>query len=187
MQTVMNAVRRRMMVGLMAMLALAAAAVPAFAQDQPKVEVGASLANLTVGLGDNDFTTFGVPSSLSSFMTPGVYVSFFATPKIAIEPQVGLIVISGGGETDHLLNVAGQVSYFTRGAGASSPFIFGTVGLVNASDEDSVTSFGGGAGYRFRVGDSLTLRTDGRFTHFSDGGGNTLSLTLSIGGLFGRK
>lgn len=166
-------------------MVLAVTAVPARAQ--AKVELGVSLANLTIGLGDNDFTTFGVPSSFSGLFSPGVYASIFATPNISIDPRVGLVVFSGGGDTDHLLNLGAQVNYFTRGTAASSPFIFGDVGLINASDDDSIATFGGGAGYRWLLGDRLAMRGDARFTHYTDGGGNSISVTLSLGGLFGNK
>jgi hypothetical protein len=181
-----------MRIAIATAMVLTAAAAPAHAQAQApaqseaKIEVGASLANLTIGLGDNDFTTFGVPSSFFGLLSPGVYASFFAAPKISIDARVGLIVISGGGDTDHLLNVGGQVNYFTRGTGVSSPYVFGEVGLLDVSDDSTVT-FGGGGGYRFVLGDRLTLRADGRLTHYSDGGGNSLSFTLSLGGLFGKK
>jgi hypothetical protein len=168
-------------------LMLTMMAMPAQAQDQPKFEVGTSLANITVGLGDNDFTSLGMPSGAFGLLSPGVYGSIFATPKVAIEPQVGLVVITGNGNTNHLLNLGGQVSYFTRGGAVSSPYIFGALGIISASDSDAITSVGAGAGYRIRAGDRVTLRMDGRLTRFSDGGGSSLSFTFSIGGLFGAR
>jgi hypothetical protein len=43
-----------------------------------------------------------------------------------------------------------------------------------------------GAGYRIPVGDRLTFRFDGRYIHFTDGGGNAVAFALSIGGVFGN-
>jgi hypothetical protein len=166
-------------------IVMAVTAVPARAQ--AKVELGASLANLTIGLGDSDFTTFGVPSSFFGLFNPGVYASIFATPRISIDPRVGLVVFSGGGDTEHVLSLGGQVNYFLKGTDVNSFYVFGDVGLVSISDSDSTTSFGGGAGYRWLIGDRIAIRTDGRLTHHSDGGGNSLSFTLSLGGLFGKK
>jgi hypothetical protein len=166
-------------------MVLAMTAAPARAQS--KAELGASLANLTIGLGDNDFTTFGVPSSFFGLLSPGVYASFFVAPKISIDPKIGLVVISGNGNTEHVLNLGGQVNYFTKGTDVNSLYVFGDVGVISASDSDSTTTIGGGAGYRFLLGDRLTLRTDGRLTHYTDGGGNSISFTLSLGGLFGKK
>lgn len=172
-------------VGIATAMVLAVTAVPARAQ--AKVELGASLANLTVGLGDNDGTFFGIPSSLFGILSPGVYASIFATPQISIDPKIGLAVFSGDGDTSHILNLGVQANYFTKGTDVSSPYVFGDVGLISATDSDSVNTFGGGVGYRKLLGDRLALRADGRITHFSDGGGNNLSFTLSLGGLFGKK
>ena len=172
-------------IGIATAIALAMTAVPARAQ--AKVELGASLANLTIGLGDNDFTTFGVPSSFFGLLNPSVYASIFATPRISIDPKIGLVVLSGGGETDHVLSLGGQVNYFLKGTDVNSLYILGDVGLVSISDSDSTTSFGGGAGYRWLIGDRIAIRTEGRLTHHTDGGGNSLSFNLSMGGLFGKK
>lgn len=171
--------------GIAAAAILAATATPA--QAQAKLELGASLANLTTGLGDNDGTSFGIPSSFFGITQPGVYASIFAGPNLSIDPQIGLIVVSGGGDTNHILNLAGQVNYYTKGTGASSPYIFGNVGLITATDSDSLNSFGGGVGYRILASEHVAIRLDAKFTHYSDGVGNTISANISLGGLFGKK
>ena len=172
-------------VGIATAMVLAVTAVPARAQ--AKAEFGVSFANLTVGLGDNDFTTFGIPSSAFGLVTPGVYASIFAGTNMSIDPKVGLIVVSGGGDTDHILSLGGQVNYFMNGTDASSPFLFGEVGLITESGDESITTFGGGAGYRKLLGERLVIRTEAKLVHFSDGGGNALVATVSLGGLFGKK
>ncbi|HEY7502428.1 MAG TPA: outer membrane beta-barrel protein [Vicinamibacterales bacterium] len=157
------------------------------AQD-PKVEIGASLASLNFGFGeDNEVTTFGVPSGGFGFQNPGVFVSLFVGPKVAIEPQIGLFVASQSGDTFHTVAVSGQVDYFLKGAQENSPYVFGSVGTIHASgSEENPVSAGFGAGYRIRVGNTLTFRFDGRYTHISDEGGNVVSFGVSIGGLLGR-
>ncbi len=173
-------------VGIAAVAVLASTASVARAQES-KVEIGASMASAVIGLGDNDFKTFGVPAGGLGLFNPGLYASLFVTPKIAIEPQVGLQVISAGGDTETLMNLNAQVDYFLKSADVNSLYVFGAVGLATATDVDSTTNFGGGVGYRIRAGDRLAMRADGRLTHHSDGGGNILSFSLSIGGLFGKK
>jgi hypothetical protein len=42
----------------------------------------------------------------------------------------------------------------------------------------------GGVGYRALAGDRLTFRFDTRFTHLTDGAGNILALSITIGGVF---
>jgi hypothetical protein len=172
-------------IGIAAVAILVASASVARAQD--RAEVGVSLASAVIGLGDNDFKSFGVPAGGFGVFSPGLYATFFLTPKIAVEPQVGLNVISSGGSTETIANLGAQVDYFLKGTDVSSLYVFGGAGVISITDADSTTTLAGGAGYRIRAGERLTMRADGRLTHYSDGGGNVLSFNVSIGGLFGRK
>lgn len=150
-------------------------------------EVGASLASLNVGFGQADVTTFGVPSGGFGLVNPGLYVSVFLQPRMAVEPQIGLIVASSQDESVHLLNMAGQVNYYLAETSGDAPYVFGSLGVISVSgDASNHASFGGGAGYRLMVGGRLVFRFDGRLTHFTGGGGNMLAFTVSIGGLFGQ-
>ncbi len=170
-------------------LALLAVTSPAAAQGIRRVEVGASLVNLMIVFpeqGDRS-VLFGIPSGSYGLLSPSVYAAFFATPQVAIEPQAGLLIVSTAGTTNHVVNIAGQVDYFLNGSDVSSPYVFGTVGLVMISNSDTTPKqIGGGAGYRILVGDRLVLRIDGRYTHFTAGEGNALGFNLSLGGIFGR-
>lgn len=167
-------------------LVLATAAVARAAE--PAVEIGASLASATIGLGDNNGSTFGVPSSGFGIFNPGVYASIFLGPHLAVEPQIGLVWASSEGESEHVLNATGQVDYFIRPISEPSVYVFGAVGVIEMSGGGPTPkSAGGGVGYRIPLGDRLTVRMDGRVTHFTEGGGNTTTFTLSIGGLFGRR
>ncbi|MEO8260460.1 MAG: hypothetical protein ABI868_24155 [Acidobacteriota bacterium] len=170
-------------------LVLVAVALPAAAQDPRRIEVGASLVNLMILIPEEGArsTLFGIPSASLGLLSPGAYAAFFATPRLAIEPQASVLLVSTGGDATHVVNVAGQVDYFLNGSAVSSPYLFGAVGLVMVSDSDTTPKqVSGGAGYRIRMGDRLVLRVDGRFTHLTDGQGNGLGFNLSIGGLFGR-
>jgi len=162
-------------------------AAPAQAQDA-KFEIGASLASLTFGVGEeNNVTTFGIPSSGLAFVNPGVYASIFLGPRVAIEPQVGLFVVSSEGDSYHVVNIAGQFDYFLKGSAESSPYVFGSVGVLEGSGSGpNPVSAGVGVGYRTRVGNTLTFRFDGKFTHLSDDRGDAFAFTVSIGGLLGR-
>jgi hypothetical protein len=170
-------------------LAVLAVAYPAAAQGTRRVEVGASLVNLMIVFpeqGDKS-VLFGIPSGSYGLLSPSVYAAFFATPRVTIEPQAGLLFVSTGGNTTHVVNLAGQVDYFLNGSDVSSPYAFGAVGLVMISNADTTPKqVGGGAGYRMRVGDRLVLRIEGRYTHFTAGEGNALGFSFSFGGIFGR-
>jgi hypothetical protein len=160
-------------------------AAPAMAQTP--VEAGTSVAGLTVGFGDNDLRTFGVPSSSAGLLSPSVYASIFASSNISIEPQLGLLIVSSGQETSHVFNLTGQVNYFTDGRDESSPYLFAALGIVDVSNTGTTPkTIAGGVGYRKFLGDRLVLRGDARLEHFSDNGGTALVMTLSFGGVFGR-
>lgn len=162
------------------------------AHAQPRAEIGASLINSVIGLGDDDVSTVGIPSGGFGIFNPGMYASLFLGEHVAIEPQVGLIWASFDSESEHILNFVGQFDYFVRGTTKPSPYLFATAGVVNMSGEDyTPKSVGGGAGYRIPVGDRLTFRVDGRYTHFTSefegDEGDALAFTVSIGGIFGRN
>jgi hypothetical protein len=169
---------------LFAALALAAVASPARAAD-PSTEIGASLVNATIGFGDNDVSTIGIPSGGFGILQPGVYASFFLGPFFAVEPQVGLIWASSNGHSEHVVNFVGQVDYFLAGANGNSPYLFGSAGVIDVSGSGATPkSVSGGAGYRMLAGDRLAFRFDGRVTHFTENGGNAVGFTLSFGGVF---
>ncbi len=161
------------------------------AQAQPRAEIGASLVSATVDLDEDGVSTIGVPSGGFGLVNPGVFASFFLTNHVAIEPQLGFIWVSNDGDSEHILNFAGQVDYFIRGTREASPYVFGSAGVVNISDSDyTPKSYGFGGGYRIPVGDRLTFRVDGRYTRFTSEFGDDddmLAFTLSIGGIFGGR
>lgn len=160
------------------------AASPAQAQE-PALEIGTTLTSVTIGLGDNDTTVVGIPSSSFGLLNPGVYASIFAGSKVSFEPQLGLIWASSDGESFHFLNAGAQVNYFP--GGPRGVYVFGTASIIDASDESAnPKAVGGGAGYRIAVGDRLAFRLDGRYLHFTQNGGNALAFGLSIGGVFNR-
>lgn len=162
-------------------------AAPAQAQVS-SVELGTSLANVTFALEDEGATILGVPFGGFGILNPGLYASIFFGDRFAIEPQLGLVLISSDlTDTQHVINFNAQVDYFLRGNAANSPYVFGGVGLVHVNDADTTpTSLSAGAGYRLALGDRLTMRFDGRYTHFTDANGNILAFTVSLGGMFGK-
>ena len=166
-------------------LVLAAPSISAAQQRQ--VELGSSLVSLTAGLGDNNTNVFGIPSSGFGLVNPGVYAALFLGPNTAFEPQLGLIAVSGEGESIHFVHVAAQFDYFTNGTEAPSPFLFGSLGVLDSSGADSAASLSVGVGYRMPLDDRLAFRADIRLTHLGEGLGNTLTLQLAMGGLFGRR
>lgn len=170
--------------------AFAFAASPAHAQQ--RFELGASVINLSfiVDESDDNVVVLGVPNVGFGLMNPGVYGSFFVGPRVSIEPQLSLTWLHGDGESTHLINAAIQANYFLRGSDRTSAYVFGTVGgfFVDEAPTTPVT-FGGGIGYRWRLGDRLVMRLDGRYLRISDDSfdSNSVAVTLWLGGLFGGR
>ena len=173
-------------------LVLAAVWMPSAARAQtPKVEIGASLASAVVALGESDGgTVFGIPSGGFGLTNPGVYASFFVLPRLAIEPQVGLVVASFDGDTSHLVNAVGQASFFLSDVGRPAAYVLGSAGIIDVSGgSTNPKSVSVGLGYRIPVGENLSFRLDGRYTRFiiGDEGSNTIAFTFSLAGRFGRR
>jgi hypothetical protein len=164
-----------------------ATASAARAADQ-QLELGASLVNATIGLGSNDVSTFSMPAGGLGTFTPGVYASFFVGERAAIEPQIGFFSVKSGGHSNHFLNLVGQFDYFIEGISRQSFYVFGAAGITDVSGVPTTPkSVAFGVGDRIPAGGRLTFRFDGRVTHFTDGGGNSIGFTVSIGGLIGRS
>jgi len=160
-------------------------ATAASARADQKFELGTSLASALIGVGNNQLSTFGLPTGAGiGAGSPGVYGSIFVGDRIAVEPQLAFIVVSAEGNTTSFLTVSGQVDYFVRGISKRSPYVFAAVGVSDVSGDTPTKSISGGVGYRIPVGDRLTFRVDGRFMHFID---NAIVFGVSIGGLFGRR
>ncbi len=177
-------VARRVVVLLFAVIVVACAS-SASAQEAGAIEIGSSLVNLTVLSPEhgNTQTLFGVPPGTFGILSPGVYASFFASSRVAVEPQLGLLVAHSDNATNHVLNFAGQIDYFINEA-ASSPYLFAGAGVIDVSGESThPKTVDLGVGYRWRIGLRLTFRLDGRYMHVTDNGGNGVGFTLSIGGL----
>lgn len=167
-------------------------ALPAWGQTGPRVELGAPLVNVSMQfVKDQDtITTLGVGSTFTFLgMSPGVFASFFVGSRLGVGPHVGLILVSSGNDSDHLLNVGGQVDFFLKPISQRSVYLLGAVGVLDMSDEDTTPKLlSAGVGYRVPIGDTLAVRVDGRFTRviLKDEGSNAVTFTVSLGGLFGR-
>jgi hypothetical protein len=170
---------------LAAVVLVAGFSAPALAQ----VEVGASLVGVSFLKedGGGTVTAIGSPTaSLVGLFTPGTYVTVFFTPHLAAEGTVGFLSLSSEGDSVHVVTAGGQIDWFMKGERASSPYIFGGVGVMHATDSGAVETYSAGGGYRVKFGDRLAMRLQGRYTRVGSDGGNVFDFSVSIGGLFGK-
>ena len=174
-------------------VSLAAALPPGPARAQ-SAEVG-FLSGLSVFTADgrDALTSFSAPGSGLVLPTGGMYATLFATPNVAVEPQVGFLVLSSGGNTEWLGSLGGQVAYHTRGGAQSSPYFGGNASWARDAGEDNSFTLGGVVGYRAILPPGLGLRIEAGYRRwFTRGDGdfdpvdfNQFSVSVGVGGLVG--
>ena len=142
------------------------------------------------------------PLEILSPSPTSLYATWFPNKQFAIGPEFGLgrtsfsasLWGSSGTESLTILHLGGRASYFLISHAVSSPYILGRVSLNILSDDDdneTLTSFGGGFGYQWRIGPSFVLRAEGQYQRLlisdNEDGANEFSLTIGIGTRFGNS
>jgi hypothetical protein len=136
-------------------------------------------------------TVFGVPGDFTFLPTAHVYVTTFATPNLAIEPQVGVVVASSDGETDWTTRLGAQVAYHTSGGSVSSPYFAANGAWVRDFGEDNNYILGASVGYRVILPPGLGLRFEAGYSRWFTGGDfdppdfNQFRIGIGVGGLVG--
>lgn len=171
-----------------------AVAVPAAPADAQSAEIG-FLSGLSVFTAEDQdaLTSFSAPGSGLLLPTGGMYATLFATPNVAVEPQVGFLVLSSGGETDWLGNFGAQVAYHTSGGSESSPYLGANASWARDLAEDNNFTLGGVVGYRAILPPGLGLRVEAGYKRWFTGGDegfdpidfNQFTVSVGVGGLVG--
>ncbi len=171
---------------LLGLMALGAGPTLAFAQTAPVVEIGTSLGLTVANGGGATVTTAGIPGA--GFLgQPAIYLSFFAGKSLLVEPSVGFTLISGGGETQTLVHLGGQIGYFVNGSAVNSPYFAANVGSVFGSAVDPAqVGVGGKIGYRTVVGSSLGVRFEAGYRRWFNAHLNEITFGIGIGGIVHR-
>ena len=135
-------------------------------------------ANLTIGLGDNSYTNFNVPSG-------SVRVGFPMNNQVSIEPRGRLSVSSGGGDTYTTYNLAvGALYHFDAAARQRSGlYVRPSLGVSGFSGDNSDSNLyaGIGVGLKRPVLAQLGTRLEaGYVRNFGNGGSNGLELSAGL-------
>lgn len=180
--------------GMVALVLLLFAAGAVQAQDsvRPRPEIGFR-GGLTIFREDgSNLSVLSFPAG--NFFTAGtVYATMFATPNLALEPQVGILRIGTESGSSGLFTAAFQVNQFFRDPSAGSVFGLLNVGFTTgfgSGSSDSIYAAGGGAGYRTIVSETLGVRLEGRYRRlFSDEGTgmNEFSVLVGLGAVLGSS
>jgi hypothetical protein len=141
----------------------------------PTVEIGTSLVGLSVTAYRGETTSFvGVPATL--------YGSFFATPRLVLEPQIGFHAMSAGSRSDHLLIGTFQVAFLFRGPRRHSPYVLGdaTAARNSYTTDETNLAIGAGVGYRVPVR-ALAIRVELKYRRYVRPEADAVSVIVALG------
>lgn len=177
--------------GMLAALLLIVPAVAA-AQARPALEAG-TYAGLSVAKetdSDGSTKTISIP-------TGTLYLAFFPTDQVFIEPEISLTRVSNDGSFTTLV-VNGWINVAPVGVGTSSVYIGGAPTLRHLSvsgggDGDSASQWGiaGRVGYRILAGEGFAVRLEAGYERLLENddfsGGNVFTLRVGLGGILSRS
>ncbi len=159
----------------LAALALSVGTVAA--QTPAGVELGVD-ATVQIGLGDNSYSTFDIPSGL-------IRAGFPMSKRVSIEPRGSLYVSSGNGDTYTSYDLEVGALYHLNAAAKmrQGVYVRPSLGVNGVSGNNSYnTVFGGfGVGYKKPLLGQLGSRFEGNFWHdFNNGSSNGLELSAGL-------
>jgi hypothetical protein len=177
--------------GMLAALLLIVPAAAA-AQARPALEAG-TYAGLSVAKetdSDGSTKTISIP-------TGTLYLAFFPTDQVFIEPEISLTRVSNDGSFTTLV-VNGWINVAPVGVGTSSVYIGGAPTLRHLSvsgggDGDSASQWGiaGRVGYRILAGEGFAVRLEAGYERLLENddfsGGNVFTLRVGLGGILSRS
>jgi hypothetical protein len=172
---------------LLGVLALPAGARAA---DEPgKVELGFvpfTLSHLSVD--DESLTGVQVPASGSFVFTGdrGLYLQWFATRHVALEPQFSFNGLFSDGEDFKTLNVSLRINYLVSGPDRPTLYLYGGGGLLYVSygdgQNDTNPTTGAGLGFRQPIRSAGSFRVEAGYERvFGEDGGDGDILKVSLG------
>ena len=146
-------------------------------------------------------TFFDIGSSPTS-----LYATWFPTQQLAIGPEFSFgrtsVSAAYGGETETesitIFHLGGRAAFFLLNHSGSSPYVLGRISQTIFSggesflfdNDQTLTSFGAGFGYQWRIDAAFVLRVEGQYQRLlvsdEDEDANELSFTIGIGTRFGN-
>lgn len=209
----MLVVNRNKIVSFLAMFTfLVLAAVPVMATE---FEVGTQFGiSHLIPDSDDDFSTNITYTRLPSgtFLDVGsaptsLYATWFPSQQFAIGPEFSLgrtsVSAAYGGETETesitVFHLGGRAAFFLNNHSGSSPYVLGRVSQTIFSGSESsffddgqtLTSFGIGFGYQWRMDAAFVLRIEGQYQRLfisdEEDDANEFSLIIGIGTRFGSS
>lgn len=178
---------RAVILGLAACMA-AAASANAQSDALPGAEIGIRSGWSRISNGGNATNTLALPGS-GFFGVGAVHATVFASQRIAVEPQFGIVRVTEGGNAETATIFGAQLMYFFEDP-AHAPYAFaqGTLHHLGSGD-NGMTAFttGGGLGYRWVAYKSLALRVEGLYRRWShDAEGDEFAVLVGFGAVLAK-
>ena len=171
---------------LIAMLALSSGARAA---DEPgRLEVGFVPLSVSYVSAEESLTGIQVPAAGSMFLTGerGLYLQWFATQHLALEPQLSYSGLFADEDTFNSLNASLRLNYLVSGPDRPSLYLYGGGGLMHASfdDDDGETNptAGGGLGFRQPIRSAGSFRVEAGYERMfgDDWDADTFKVSLGL-------
>lgn len=162
------------------------------AQNGPRAEIGTAL-GVTIDIPDDGdaLTSVGIPGAGSYFGTSSLYATIFTDGPVTVEPQLGVTLLTGGGETVWTTSAIVQLGYLFTPEQDGSGYAAVQGGLLAAGNGDSEASgvAGAGIGYRYQVASGAAIRIEGVYRRWfgsllSDL--NTVAVRFAVGAVIPR-
>lgn len=160
------------------------------AADEPgRLELGfVPFAVSRFSAGDGSVTTVQAPASGSFLVTGerGIYLQWFASRRLALEPQLSFAGFFDEGDDFTTLVATLRLNALLAGPDRPSPYVYAGGGVLHAGfgDDDSETNpqVGGGLGFRWPIRTAGSVRLEAGYERiFSDEGDDADVLKVSVG------
>ena len=135
-------------------------------------------------------STLAVPASFFGPVS-GMHLTLFVSPRFALEPQLGMMRVSSGGDTFSVTMLAAQGMAFLGPDAEHAPYVFAQAVTIQSDNSggssQGQSGFGAGFGVRQVVG-KLGLRYELRLQRRSGDGDtvNEVALLFGMGTVLGR-
>jgi hypothetical protein len=163
------------------LLALTLAAAPLAHAQKGSIEIGTK-AGISLAIPDDGDTEvfIAIPGTGSLILLPSIYTTFWATPAIMVEPQVSFQWNSASEQV--WFSGVLQGGWMFSPEKRNSTYLALDLGWMTLGSDFNTALAGGGAGYRFRVGDGAALRLEALYRRWLCSGCDLNEITFSFGG-----
>lgn len=158
----------------------------ATAQERPALEIG-----MKAGLSVQRAEFAGETETLKMFNVPTgfMYLAFFPSDNVLIEPELSLDWASDGDDSATILGLVGWISFAPRGV-TTNGLYFGAAPSLRyarfAGEGESEWGAAGRIGYRIIVRDAMAVRFEAGYTRWFDEETNVFTAQIGIGALLDR-